>query len=444
VIRIWRGTTATRSAGAALALAAVLAIAGPARAEPQPPAGSAPASAAAAGDPDEIRDYWTPRRMRAAEPAGLGLAASGRVTAEPPGVATPERSAARARVPASRAAVDASAASARFPERVHGKVFFTIEGGTQPGDYLCSATVVASNAHTLAWTAGHCVNDARYGGGFATNWIFVPAFRNGERPFGTWPARELFTTEGWRRDANIRQDLGAALLARDEQGRGIEDLLGARGIAFNGSRRRNITAFGYAALANPLSLPPRLDFDGQRLWSCASPITGSDDPPGPGPATMQIACDMTGGASGGSWVTGGGRVKGVTSYGHVSDGNHLYGPYLGEIARRLYDDASGRRILCDGREVTNLGGPGEDDFEGTIGSDVFKVLGEGDRIAGATGDDAACGQAGPDQLAGDAGNDRLRGGEGRDLLLGGPGRDVCDGGPGRDRAKGCERRRRIP
>ncbi len=347
-------------------------------------------------------------------------------------------------MPASRAAVDASAASARFPERVHGKVFFTIEGGTQPGDYLCSATVVASNAHTLAWTAGHCVNDAQFGGGFAANWIFVPGFRNGERPFGTWPARELFTTEGWGSDVNIRQDLGAALLARDEQGRGIEDLLGARGIAFNGSRTPNITAFGYPALANPLSLPPRFDFDGQRLWSCASPITGSDTPPGPGPATMQIACDMTRGSSGGSWVTGGGRVNGVTSYGYVSDGNHLYGPYLGEVAKRLYHDASGRRIVCGGREVTNLGGPGRDDFEGTIGNDAFELLGAADRIAGAAGEDVACGQGGPDRLAGDPGNDRLRGGDGRDLLLGGPGRDVCDGGPGRDRARGCERKKRIP
>ena len=274
-----------------LALAAVLAIAAPARAEPQAPAGSASVAEAVVGDPTEIRDYWTARRMRAAEPAGLGLAASGRVAGAPPGATTPARSARPTRVPASRAAVDASAASARFPERVHGKVFFRIQGGTQPGDYLCSATVVASNAHALAWTAGHCVNDAQFGGGFATNWIFVPGFRNGERPFGTWPARELFTTEGWGRDVNVRQDLGAALLARDEEGRGIEDVLGARGIAFNGSRTRNITGFGYPALANPLSLPPRFDFDGQRLWSCASPITGSDNPPGPGPATMQIACD---------------------------------------------------------------------------------------------------------------------------------------------------------
>ena len=59
-----------RSACAALALAAVLAIAAPARAEEQ--VASAPVAEAVVGDPGDIRDYWTARRMRAAEPAGLG------------------------------------------------------------------------------------------------------------------------------------------------------------------------------------------------------------------------------------------------------------------------------------------------------------------------------------------------------------------------------------
>jgi V8-like Glu-specific endopeptidase len=446
VICTWRGESGGRprslEAAVAIVVAGVAAALGFAPASATADAAPTAVAKAVHRDADAVREYWTPRRMRAAEPAGLRLGASGRVTGAPLG--TPSASAKPARVPASRAAVDASAASTRFPERVHGKVFLTISGGSQPGDYVCSATVVASNAHTLAWTAGHCVHDPEFGGGFASNWAFVPAFRNGERPFGTWPARELFTTRGWSQDINIRQDIGAARLARDQQGRGIEDVLGARGIAFNGSRTHGITAFGYPALTNPLSFPPRFDFDGQRLWSCASPITASDSPPGAGPATMQIECDMTGGASGGGWVTGTGRVNGVTSYGYVGDGSHLYGPYFGEAAERLYDDAAGKRTVCAKREVTNLGGSGKDDFDGSATDDVFKLKGAADRIAGAGGDDAACGGGGRDRLAGERGNDTLRGGRGRDLLIGGPGRDTCDGGRGRDRARGCERERRIP
>jgi hypothetical protein len=444
---IWtrRGNSGSRGRFAgALAAAGVLAlgVAGSASAAPA----DAPAITAIAETIDRdaaaVRGYWTPRRMRAAEPVGLRLAAIGRVGGADSGASS--AAAQPAPVAASRWAIDTSATSTGLPERLHGKAFFKISGGSQPGDYVCSATLVSSNSHALAWTAGHCVHDSEFGGGFATNWIFVPGFRNGERPFGSWPARELFTTRGWSRSINIRQDIGAARLERDEQGRGIEDLLGARGIAFNRPRAQNITAYGYPALTNPLSVPPRFDFDGQRLWSCASPITGSDDPPGDGPQTLRIECDMTGGASGGGWVTAAGAVNGVTSYSYVNDGSHLYGPYFGSAAESLYDAAAGRRIICAKREVTNLGGPGKDDFGGTGAREAFRLKGGGDRMAGRRRSDAACGGGGPDRLAGNAGDDRLRGGRGRDLLIGGRGRDVCDGGPGRDRARGCEKRIRTP
>jgi V8-like Glu-specific endopeptidase len=414
-----------------LVACALAPVAAPAS-EPSPDAVARPVDRGATA----VREYWTPGRMRAAEPAGLRLTASGHDPEAPASVAGPT-------VAGRAAATDASAGSTGFPERVHGKVFFTVEGGSRPGDYVCSATVVSSNAHALAWTAGHCVNDAEFGGGFAANWTFVPGFRNGERPFGTWPARELLTTRGWDADANIREDLGAARLARDREGRGIEDVLGARRIAFGRPRTQEVTAFGYPAFVNALSLPPRFEFDGQRLWSCTSPVTAADRPPGRGPETMQIECDMTGGSSGGGWVTGGGVLTGLTSYAYSNDGSHLYGPYFGDVARDLYADASGKRMACARREVTNLGGPRRDDFDGGRGAEAFKLAGAADRAAAGGGGDAACGGGGNDRLAGGGGNDRLRGGPGRDLLIGGRGRDTCVGGPGRDSARGCERRRRI-
>ena len=198
--------------------------------------------------------------MRNAEPAELRLGAGGRIARPSPGALTPASAGSE---PPARSAVDASATPTAFPDRVHGKVFFTISGGTVPGDFVCSGTVVSSNGHTLAWTAGHCVNDAEFGGGFATNWTFVPGYRNGERPFGTWVAEDLMTTRGWADNVNIRLDVGAALLERDGEGRGIEDVIGARGIAFNRTREQQFTAFGYPA--QPSLLQP--EFDGQRLYS---------------------------------------------------------------------------------------------------------------------------------------------------------------------------------
>jgi Trypsin-like peptidase domain/RTX calcium-binding nonapeptide repeat (4 copies) len=373
-----------------------------------------------------VRAYWTPQRMRAATPLELSIGPGGRLE--------------RATPAASSRATDVSAASASFPDRVHGKVFFTLAGGSEPGDYVCSGTVVASGSHSLVWTAGHCVDDAETGGGFASDWSFVPGYHAGSAPYGEWPAKTLATTSGWRSGANVRVDFGAATVARDPAGRGIEDIVGARKIAFGQPRTDPITAFGYPA--EPTLFEPL--FDGERLYSCDSPITGSDTPPGAGPDTVQIDCDMSGGSSGGGWVDADGAVVGLTSYGYATDLDHLYGPYFGPAAKDLYEQASGPQLLCAGAAITDLGSSGSDDLTGAGGADGFRLAGGADRATGADGDDSACGGAGNDRLAGDAGDDVLRGGPGRDVLIGGPGHDVCVGGPGRDRASGCEQVRGIP
>ncbi len=341
--------------------------------------------------------------------------------------------------------MDLSADNASYPNRIHGKVFFTLSDGSAPGDYVCSATVVSSNSRALAWTAGHCVNGSDVGAGFASRWLFVPGYRDGERPFGGWPAKQLLTTSGWEQEQNSRLDIGAAVLARDDQGRGIEDVLGARAIEFNRERTGRVTAFGYPAEPNAGAL--RLEFDGERLFSCTSAL-GSDDtigpPPGSGPVPLAIDCDMAGGSSGGGWINGRGALIGLTSYGYQGDFHHVYGPYHGSIAEELFTSSSGPPLLCAGTQVTNLGGSGPQDYAGGGGADVFKLVGGDDRVAAAEGNDRACGGGGNDRLSGAAGGDRLRGGSGRDLIVGGPGRDVCDGGAGRDRARGCEKKLRIP
>jgi hypothetical protein len=377
-----------------------------------------------------IRDYWTAQRMRSVVPAGPLLLREGRVAARPPSSGGPDNP---------RAAADVSAASATFPGRVHGRVFLTL-GDT---DYFCSATVVESAAHTVVWTTGHCLNGSDIGLGFAANWIFVPGYRDGQAPYGAWTATELLTTDRWLREANLRLDLGAARLARDEQGRGIEDVVGAREIAFNQPRRQVFEAYGYPAVDpnTPLFAP---NFSGGRLFRCVSPRTAVGRPPGSGPETLEISCDMTAGASGGGWVIGGRFVNSVTSYGYQFDPSHLYGPYFGSAARRLYRRASGPPLRCAGRAVTNLGGPGPDSFAGGSGRDAFRLERAADQARGHGARDVACGGGGDDGLRGGGGGDRLRGQAGNDLLIGGPGRDVCVGGTGRDAARGCEVRRQVP
>ena len=281
-----------------------------------PAAGGVAVAERASGRPAAVREYWNERRMRRAEPAVISLG-SGK------------------RAQSSARASDVSAASAGFPERVHGKVFFTVNGGSQPGDYVCSGTVVHSNSHTAVLTAGHCVDDPEFGGDFAVNWIFVPGYRSGSQPNGEWPAAQLLTTGPWQSGADVRQDLGIALVARDAEGRGIEDVVGARPIEFGLARQQAFAAFGYPAL--PTLFDPT--FDGQRLYRCDSGVTGSDTPPGAGPDPLEIECDMSGGASGGGWVNAEGALNGLTSYGYAGDFSHLYGPYFGSEARTFYERA---------------------------------------------------------------------------------------------------------
>jgi V8-like Glu-specific endopeptidase len=287
---------------------------------------------------------------------------------------------------------------------------------------VCSGTVVESNSHSLVWTAGHCVDDAESGGGFASNWLFVPGYRAGDKPYGEWPAKQLQTTDGWRTAANSRVDFGAVTVTRDADGRGVEDVVGARGIAFGKPRPNSVTAFGYPA--EPTLFEPL--FDGERLYTCDSAITASDNPPGNGPLTMQIDCDMSGGSSGGGWVDADGDVVGLTSYGYAADFSHLYGPYFGATGRDLSEQASGPKVACAGVPVTNLGKAGADRFTGAEGTQSFRLGGGSDRASASGGSDTICGGAG---------NDRL---------VGGPGRDVCVGGPGHDRAIGCEVTRSVP
>ncbi|MDQ3760047.1 MAG: hypothetical protein M3331_08915, partial [Actinomycetota bacterium] len=68
-----------------------------------------------------------------------------------------------------------------------------------------------------------------------------------------------------------------------------------------------------------------------------------DDPPGSGPDTLEINCDMTGGSSGGGWVIDGRFVNSVVSYGYALDYTHLYGPYFGTEVKKLYKRVRGKR-----------------------------------------------------------------------------------------------------
>jgi hypothetical protein len=114
----------------------------------------------------------------------------------------------------------------------------------------------------------------------------------------------------------------------------IEDRIGARGIAFDlDPGARSFQIFGYPAKPNP-------PFDGSKLIGCDVETLGRDASVGAPSAIAAGPCSMGPGSSGGGWVTEGGYVNSVVSYGYCSSNPNLcgttYGPYFTSQALSLY------------------------------------------------------------------------------------------------------------
>jgi hypothetical protein len=213
-----------------------------------------------------------------------------------------------------------------YPNTTNGKVFARIPG---VGSYECSGTVVKSGNRSVVFTAGHCVHEP--GVGWITRFAFVPSYRHGSRPFGTWVWRDAFAPSEWISNENFNYDYGAVALSPQNRVR-VQRAVGARGLAWNQPRRQDYQAFGY----------PGNKFNAQRMWTCMSGYEGGDpryQPPGPNP--IAIGCDMGSGASGGGFIIDDRDLNSVASFGYAQHHGILYGPYFDELARRLRATADG-------------------------------------------------------------------------------------------------------
>jgi hypothetical protein len=265
---------------------------------------------AVAQDKAAVQRYWTPERMRNAGPADQVLSGTFAPAAKPKKKALAGN------------AVQVPPPYTSQPTSTNGKVFFTM-GGL---DYVCSGTALLSGNKSVVWTAGHCVNDGA--GTFHTNWEFVPAYVDGSAPYGVWTARTLLTTSAWASSEDFSYDNGAAVV-NTSGGRALTDVVGGVSATFNYPRQQTYVSHGYPAA------PP---FNGERLWTCTSPLRYDDT--AANPPTMGIDCDMTGGSSGGGWTVNG-SLESVNSYGYSTLPNVMFGPYQGTVSQSLYTQASG-------------------------------------------------------------------------------------------------------
>ncbi|STX28661.1 V8-like Glu-specific endopeptidase [Legionella beliardensis] len=206
-----------------------------------------------------------------------------------------------------------------YPYRAVGKLFFTKPG---QGDFVCSASVIR---HRVIVTAGHCMHSGSGGAaGYHTNWIFIPAFRDGTAPYQVWTWAYALVSASWATGG------GSVPNAADYGMLEMQDNI------VNGSAKRigNVTGYlGYQTQAlNPnhahlLGYPCNFD-------SCLKmhQVT-AQSARNVAPNNVEYGSDMRGGSSGGPWVQNFGaysvgqsgglnaginRIIGITSYGYIS------------------------------------------------------------------------------------------------------------------------------
>lgn len=211
-----------------------------------------------------------------------------------------------------------------------GKVFFTI--GT--AGYVCSGALVkeSDSNRAIVLTAGHCVwSQSSTDGNFVTNWAFVPNYdQNPSNPI--WYASALvvrneFASQTSFNSTSLANDWAFAVLQPNTNGLPDNNGLNAYELVTTGFTTANPSfAFGYPADApfNGLSLK----YAGATIF--VDPNTKT---------TWGMNSTMTGGASGGPWLSNGvskdgasyglsGKLSSLNSYKYSKDSTKMYGPFF--------------------------------------------------------------------------------------------------------------------
>lgn len=269
------------------------------------------------GRPPASRAKVAPQRLYAPGPAGPRE--SGLSEVEPQASGTFNTPFTSTRVFPQFAGANAPLSADRaYPYITVGKLFFSI-GGTP---YVCSASVIQRR---VVATAGHCVHSGT-AAGFHSNWVFVPAFRDGVAPLKQWFWRYVITTATWAGGGGgVPNAADYAMIEFADQSMTPGGPLVKLG---------NVTGWlGWQTLSllnnhtSKLGYPCNLD-GCQKMQNVTSTSFRAT-----APNNVEYGSDARGGQSGGPWVqnfatlavgggtglnTGQNRVVGVTSYGYIS------------------------------------------------------------------------------------------------------------------------------
>jgi hypothetical protein len=289
-------------------------------------------AAAAASPADEARAqheaivaFWTPERMKAAIPRDFTFDV---VRGYQP-AAKPEGKGGGGGGGESTTTVTGASWNQGGPVLTGtGKVYFTMGGS----NYICSGAVVANDGrttHSIVQTAAHCAYDEKMKA-FASFWMFIPEFDTkptytcANTQHGCWTAQALVVHKGYA-DAGgfntqaMQHDFAFAVVGA---GGHKTDQLDGEVASFPLSTASLpagsfVYAFGY---------PAAQKYKGNDLVYCAGSIFEDS---WNALLTWGMACEMTGGSSGGPWFSGfkdkTGTLHSLNSYGY-SGVKNMYGP----------------------------------------------------------------------------------------------------------------------
>ncbi len=116
------------------------------------------------------------------------------------------------------------------------------------GDHFCTASVVASPGKDLLITAAHCINGGK-GGGYRSDIVFIPDYRDGQEPFGVWSPAKLLVAPQWADSSNPNYDVGFVVL-KSHNGQSIQQVLGANQLGTDAGYQYLVHVTGYPDSSN--------------------------------------------------------------------------------------------------------------------------------------------------------------------------------------------------
>lgn len=227
-----------------------------------------------------------------------------------------------------------------------GKVYFETEDGAFA--WVCSGSVATDgiNGRSLVLTAAHCAYDEE-NGAFVENWLFIPDFDESptftcaQSAYGCWTADALVVHDGYASAGGFNTQATLHDFAFAVVGPGgtsgtaqLDSTVGSFPLSIGGFDSVGDTAYAFG-------YPAAQKYKGNDLTYCAGSIF--EDPYNE-ELTWGLPCRMTGGSSGGPWLSSfatsgnSGGLSSLNSYGY-SGVSAMHGPKFNSDTQAVYNAA---------------------------------------------------------------------------------------------------------